>query len=90
VIELFRGEAYAGAGDRRVRAEQSFLRSIEADPAFFWAVAGMADLYASSDRPLDERQRQVAPYLARLRQDFAGHPALPRVLARIERKLGGG
>ena len=88
LIAFFRGEAYAGAGDR-VKAEAFFLRSLDTEPAFFWAVAGLADLHASSDRPLDERQRLAAPYLARLRQDFAGHPAFTRVLARIERNLAG-
>ena len=88
VIALSRAEAFAGTGDR-ARAEEFFLRSLEADPTFFWAVAGLADLYASSDRPLDERRRLAAPYVARLRQDFARHPALLRVLARIERQLAG-
>jgi tetratricopeptide (TPR) repeat protein len=85
-IDYVRAEAYAGMGDRR-RAEASYLRACLADRTYFWAVADLTLFYASSDEPAAERRRLVAPYLNRLRGEFAGHPALPKVLARVERQL---
>jgi membrane-bound metal-dependent hydrolase YbcI (DUF457 family) len=88
-IDHVRGEAYAGLGERQL-AESAFQRSIAADPSYFWAVADLADLYASLDAPAAERQRLLAGPLAQLHATFAGNPALPQVLARIERKLKSG
>jgi len=85
-IDYVRAEAYAGMGDRR-RAETYYLRAYRADRTYFWAVADLALFYASSDEPVAERRRLAAPYLSRLRSDFARHPALPEILTRVERKL---
>jgi hypothetical protein len=85
-IDYVRAEAYAGMGDRR-RAEAYYLRAYLTDPTYFWAVADLALFYASSDEPVAQRRRLVAPYLTRLRSEFAGHSALPQVLARVERQL---
>jgi tetratricopeptide (TPR) repeat protein len=85
-VDYVRGEAYAGMADRP-RAEAYYLRAYLADPTYFWAVADLALFYASSDEPVAERRRLVAPYLTRLRSEFAGHSALPQVLARVERQL---
>jgi len=85
-IDYVRAEAYAGMGDRP-RAEAYYLRSYLADPTYFWAVADLALFYASSAEPVGQRRRLVAPYLNRLRSEFAGHPDLPEILARVERKL---
>lgn len=85
-IDYLRGEAYAGMGDRQ-RAEVYYLRAYRADRTYFWAVADLALFYASSEAPVAERRRLAAPYLRRLRSEFAGHAALPEVLARVERKL---
>ena len=85
-IDYARAETYAGMGDRR-RAEIYYLRAYRADPTYFWAVADLAFFYASSNAPEAERRRLAAPYVSRLRSEFAGHPALPEVLARVERKL---
>jgi hypothetical protein len=85
-IDYVRAEAYAGMGDRR-RAETYYLRAYRADPTYFWTVADLALFYASSGGPVAERRRLVAPYLNRLRSEFVGHPALPEILARVERKL---
>jgi membrane-bound metal-dependent hydrolase YbcI (DUF457 family) len=85
-IDSVRAEAYAGMGDRR-RAEAYYLRAYLADSTYFWALADLALFYASSDEPVAERRRLVAPYLSRLRAEFAGHPALPEILARVERRL---
>jgi tetratricopeptide (TPR) repeat protein len=85
-IDYVRAEAYAGMGDRR-RAEMYYLRADRADPTYFWTVADLTIFYASSSDPIAERRRLVAPYLNRLRSEFEGHPALPKVLSRVERKL---
>jgi len=85
-IDYVRAEAYAGMGDRQ-RAETYYLRAYRADRMYFWAVADLALFYASSDAPEAERRRLVGPYLSRLRTEFAGHPALPEMLTRVEGKL---
>ena len=85
-IDYARAEAYAGMGDRQ-RAEVYYLRAYRADRTYFWVVADLALFYASSDLPVAERRRLAAPYLRRLRSEFAGNPALPEILARVERKL---
>ncbi len=85
-IDYVRAEAYAGIGDRQ-RAESHYLRAYHADPTYFWAVADLALFYASSDAPLAERRRLIAPYLHRLKSEFTDHWDLPRTLATLERKL---
>jgi membrane-bound metal-dependent hydrolase YbcI (DUF457 family) len=85
-IEYLRAEAYAGLGDRGA-AERSYRKAYRADPTYFWTVADLALFYASSAEPASERRRLVAPYMDRLRVDFAGHPTLPSVLAKLERRL---
>jgi hypothetical protein len=85
-VDHLRGEAWLKLGDR-VQAEHYYRRSYEADRDFFWVVADLAAFYATSDDPAAERRQRVAPYLDRLRHDFEDHPALPAILARVERKL---
>lgn len=85
-IDYAKAEAHAGLGDRDA-AERCFLRSVRADPAYFWAAADLAVFYARGDEPRDVRRRRARPHVDRLRADFADHPALKRMLAKIERKL---
>ena len=85
-VDCLRAEAYNEMGDRS-RAERHYLSALRADPARFWTVANLADFYASSGRPLSERCWNAAPYLRRLREDFADHEDLPLVLARLARNL---
>jgi membrane-bound metal-dependent hydrolase YbcI (DUF457 family) len=85
-IDYARAEAYAAMGDRQ-RAEAHYLRAYRADRTYFWAVADLALFYASSHAPAAERRRQAAPYVTRLRSEFAGYVELPQVLARLDRKL---
>jgi len=85
-IDHARAEAYAGMGDRQ-RAEAYYLRAYRADRSYVWVVAGLALFYASSPEPVAERRRLAAPYINRLRAEFAGEPALPEILERVERKL---
>lgn len=87
-IDYVRAEAYAGMGDRR-RAEAYYLRAYGADPMYFWTVADLAVFYASSSESVAERRRLIAPYLSRLRTEFARDPALPEILARVEGRLAG-
>lgn len=86
-VDYLKGEAYAALGDR-ARAEEHYLRSRRADPAYFWSLAGLAVFYARGPEPASERARRVAPLVARLRADHASHDALPRVLAQVRRALG--
>jgi hypothetical protein len=85
-IDYARAEAYADLGER-AKAEQYYLQSYRADPFYFWTVADLAVFYASSDELLEVRRRHVAPYLARLTDEFADEPLLPRYLAKLERQL---
>jgi len=85
-IDYARAEAYAGLGERQ-RAENYYLRAYRADRTYFWVVADLALFYASSSEPVAERRRLAAPYMNQLRTEFAGHPDLPGILARVERKL---
>src|SRR5262249_13061674 len=55
-VDLIRADAYLGLGQSRV-AESLYLRAYEEDPTNFWAVADLAEYYASSDRPAAERRR---------------------------------
>jgi membrane-bound metal-dependent hydrolase YbcI (DUF457 family) len=86
-VDYLRAEAYAARGERAL-AEEHYLRSRRADPAYFWSLADLALFYARGPEPADERRRRVLPLLERLRADHSKHPALPRVLARAERALG--
>jgi tetratricopeptide (TPR) repeat protein len=85
-IEHLRAEAYAGLGDLH-SAERLYREAYELDPDYFWSVGDLAVFYARSDLPRDERVRLVEPYVRRLQQDFATHPALEVFLARINRHL---
>jgi hypothetical protein len=85
--DYLRAVAFAGLGVG-VQAESYYLRAFEADPTYFWVVVDLAVFYASADRPLGERRRMAAPYVDRLRTQFANRAELPRILGRIERELG--
>ena len=87
-IDYAKAEAYNGLGDRRL-AERHYLRACASEPPNYWALIQLALFYASSDEPLDERRRRAAPYLQRLKEEFADMESLPRYLQRIERKLTG-
>jgi hypothetical protein len=81
-----RAEAHADMGDWQ-RAEAYYLRAYRADSTYFWAVADLALFYASLNEPAAERHRLLAPYLNRLQTEFAEHPDLPEVRARINRRF---
>lgn len=85
-IDYQKAEAFNGLGDRS-RAEEHYLMAYQADPTFFWTLADLAVFYASSDEPVLNRRLRVAPLVNVLKSEFAHHKDLPRVLARIERKL---
>jgi tetratricopeptide (TPR) repeat protein len=86
--DLLRGRIYARMGDDG-RAEELFLRAYREDPDDFWPVAVLAEFYAARG-PADVRRARSAPYVDRLRRDFAGNEAYPRVIERIERNLSTG
>jgi len=85
-VDYARAEAYSNLGDR-AEAEEHYLRSVRADPSYFWAIADLAVFYASSEESLDVRRVRAAPYLSRLTSEFANEKALPQVLAKLERRL---
>jgi membrane-bound metal-dependent hydrolase YbcI (DUF457 family) len=81
-----RGLAYEGLGDRK-GAEHWLVEAHRSDPAYFWALADLAALYASGDEPSADRRRRVAPYLHQLETDFSTHPALSLTLEHVEGML---
>jgi tetratricopeptide (TPR) repeat protein len=85
-IDYIRAEAWWGLGNRQ-QAERYYLSSRRLDPTYFWTVADLAVFYASGEKPLAQRRRQVAPWLQLLESEFAGHPALARTLDRVRRRL---
>jgi len=83
-VDMIRAEAHARLGHSEI-AEALFLRSYEQDPTNFWALADLAEHYASSDRP--ERRRLARQRVDELRRRFPRHPSLHVVLDGIEREL---
>ena len=83
--DLLRGRVFARMGDE-ARAEEMFLRVYRNDPNAFWPVAVLAEFYASRG-PADARRTRSAPYVDRLRREFAGNESFPRVIERIDRHL---
>jgi tetratricopeptide (TPR) repeat protein len=84
-IDLVRGEAYEWLGEDQ-EAERCFLQAYRSDTDNFWAVADLAEHYASRGDVVTRRQR-TSTYVMELRTRFAGHPALGQVLARVDRML---
>jgi hypothetical protein len=78
-----------GLGDRE-GAEWRYLRSLEADPDYFWLLADLAAFYASADLPREQRARLAHPYVQRLRSEFRAHPLLSAELSRIDDTLRAG
>jgi predicted Zn-dependent protease len=87
-LDVLRGEAYDGLGDK-VRAEEFFTRAYRSDPSNFWAVADLAEFYASLNRPVDERRHLVEPLVRELRRSFPSEPALNDVMTRVADRLAG-
>ena len=85
-LDVIRGEAYDGLGDKS-RAEESFKRAYRRDPTNFWALADLVELYASLNRPADERRRLIEPLARELRRNFPSEPALNDVMARVAERL---
>ncbi len=85
-LDYVRAESWLGLGERE-RARWFLVRSVEADPSYYWAVADLAVVTASGPEPLDQRRRLAAPWISLLQSRFAGHPALPRTLERIRSRL---
>ena len=85
-IDYLRAWTYEQLGDRH-RAEEYYLRSDYADPMYFWNLVDLAAFYAVGPEPLPVREQRVAPYVQRLRQDFADHPDFAVELTRIAQRL---
>src|SRR5262245_47629391 len=85
-IDVVRAEAHQHLGHHDV-SEKLLLRAYKQDPTNFWALADLAECYASSDRPAAERRRLAESRVAELRSRFPRHPSLHNVLVGIEREL---
>jgi hypothetical protein len=85
-VDYVRAMSWWGLG-RADRAEDLYLRSFQADPSYMWTVADLAVLYASSDAPLEQRQRKAEDWLLILRDRFPNHPAVPDQIERVQRQL---
>lgn len=85
-IDVIRAEAHQHLGHHDV-AEKLLLRAYKEDPSNFWALADLAECYASSARPAAERRRLAESRVAELRSRFPRHPSLHGVLVGIEREL---
>jgi hypothetical protein len=85
-IDVIRAEAHQHLGHRDL-AETLLLRAYKEDPRNFWALADLAECYASSDRPAAERRRLAESRVAELRSRFPRHPSLHNVLVGVEREL---
>lgn len=85
-IDVIRAEAHQHLGHHDL-AETLLVRAYEEDPTNFWALADLAECYASSGRPPAERRRLTESTVAELRQRFSRHPSLHSVLVGIEREL---
>jgi membrane-bound metal-dependent hydrolase YbcI (DUF457 family) len=81
--DIVRGEAHEALGDN-ARAEMFYLRAYRSDPENFWALADLAEYYASHGTAAERRQRS-APYLEELRRRFSGNRSFRTVMDRVER-----
>lgn len=85
-IDVIRAEAHQHLGHRDV-SEKLLLQAYEQDPSNFWALADLAECYASSNRSPAERRRLAESRVAELKTRFPRHPSLHNVLVGIEREL---
>lgn len=83
--DIIRGEAYEGLGNS-TRAEFLYQRAYKNEPENFWAVAALAEYYASQGTPAGRRSR-AQPYVEELRRRFSGNPDFRAVMHRVERAL---
>jgi len=83
--DILRGEAYEGLGDN-ARAEMFYLRAYRSDPENFWALADLAEYYASHGTAAERRQRS-GPYVEELRRRFSGNRSFRAVMDRVERAV---
>ncbi len=85
-IDMIRAEAHQRLGHHEA-AEALYLSVYEKDPNNFWALADLAECYASSVRPTAERRRLARLRASELQRRFPKHPSLHNVLDGIEREL---
>jgi membrane-bound metal-dependent hydrolase YbcI (DUF457 family) len=83
-VDQVRAEALEELGELEA-AIASYSRAVDADPAYFWAVADLAAACARSRR--GEWLARAYSLRARLLRDFPRHPALQSALARVDERL---
>jgi hypothetical protein len=64
----------------------SYLRAYRGDPENFWAVADLAEFYASHGTAAERRTRS-APYVEELRRRFSRNTSFGAVIDRVERAV---
>jgi membrane-bound metal-dependent hydrolase YbcI (DUF457 family) len=87
--EELRGEAWRGLG-RNDLARRHYLRSLEEDPSYFWALIDLASLDAAGEEPAEVRRMRARRWLDRLDRDFPGNDAAAEGARRIRARLGEG
>jgi hypothetical protein len=63
-----------------------YLRAYRSDPENFWALADLAEYYASHGTAAERRQRS-GPYVEELRRRFSGNRSFRAVMDRVERAV---
>lgn len=87
-IDYFRGVAYWKQHKIKL-AEKYLLQSYARDHNFFWCVADLALIYASSDQPQPLRASLAAPYIHQLQTRFSRHRDYPKYMKKISSRLAG-
>ena len=85
-IDYFRGVAYWKQHRIKI-AEKYLLQSYARDHNFFWCVADLALIYASSDQPQLQRASLAAPYIHQLQTQFSRHRDYSNYMKKINKHL---
>jgi hypothetical protein len=85
-IDYLRGVAYWKQHKIKL-AEKYMLQSYARDHNFFWCVADLALIYASSDQPQLLRASLAAPYIRQLQTQFSRHRDYPGYMKKISNHL---
>ncbi len=85
-IDYYRGVAYMKQQKTEL-AEKYLLRSYSQDQNFFWCIADLALVYASSDRSQQIRASLAAPYIYQLETRFCTHADYLKNMNKIQHHL---
>lgn len=85
-IDYLRGVAYMKQHKTEL-AEKYLLRSYSLNQNYFWCVADLALVYASSDRAPQIRASLAAPYIKQLQKQFPKHVDFSKCMNKIQHHL---